>query len=481
MVINPRWPKASRGFFISMAMDSGAVRFNQFGALAFSIIIGAAIIFSYPGLAWHDQQRIYQTALVIFSVLGLFLIRGAHPHFLLSPIVFWVGFLLFAFALASTALSNDPFWAAVEFALVVGNIGIAIFVFLLIRRFGLAIENLLSDAIRWLLVIVVVRFYSMWAAALLQPELFFTPWNLLDGFSNMRFQGQFFTIVVPLLLVPSFSATLLFPDLKRSFNFFLMASLAAMVFVAGTRGTVAAWSVSVLVLLFLGNVPRRLGLKFFLVMVAGAALAQGILYSISIVNGWDMSFRFSSEQVLGLSARDQLWEAAWQQILLHPWFGVGPMHFAALGHPIAAHPHQSLLQIAGEWGVPVLVMVGVLFLIWLKRTSVGFSNQRDSEKNPLYFVFMLSIISSLVQSLVDGVLVMPYPQIWLAIVFGWCSAHYMPIRVERTIEVPMWVPKLIFTLAALMLSFVALRDFSLLMGAGDFCGKGVRYWCNGRI
>lgn len=462
-------------------MDPSAFRFAQIGVFAFSILLGAAILFSYPGLAWHDQQRIAQTLLVIFSVLGLFLIRGAHPHFLLSPEVFWAGLLLLAFALTSTALSSHPVWAVIEFSLFFGSYSIAMFVFFAIRKIGPAIEELFTVALRCLLVIVVVQFYSMWVAALLQPELFFTPWNLLDGFSNMRSQGQFFTIVVPLLMAPSLSAKVLFRGAHRLLDFCLMASLAAMVFVAGTRGTVAAWSVSVLMLLFLGSVPRRLGLKFLLVMVTGAALALGVLKSISVFNGWDMSFRFTSEQILGLSAREQLWEAAWQQILLHPWFGVGPMHFAALGHPVAAHPHQSLLQIAGEWGVPVLVMVGVLFLIWLKRTSMGFSHQPDSEKNQLYFVFMLSIISSLVQSQVDGVFVMPYPQIWLAIVIGWCSAHYLPIRAERTIEVPKWAPMLILTLAALMLSFVAWRDFSVLLGAGDFCGKGVRYWCDGRI
>ena len=56
------------------------------------------------------------------------------------------------------------------------------------------------------------------------------------------------------------------------------------------------------------------------------------------------------------SGRLFLWRRATELILQHPLLGVGPMHFAHHAHDLqlGAHPHDWLLQVASEWGLPAL-------------------------------------------------------------------------------------------------------------------------------
>lgn len=62
------------------------------------------------------------------------------------------------------------------------------------------------------------------------------------------------------------------------------------------------------------------------------------------------------------SSRTVLWWRAWELVAAHPFLGVGPLHFAhdsaALNLP--AHPHNWVMQIGAEWGLPALLVDGLL-------------------------------------------------------------------------------------------------------------------------
>lgn len=57
------------------------------------------------------------------------------------------------------------------------------------------------------------------------------------------------------------------------------------------------------------------------------------------------------------SSRWPLWVRAWEIVMAHPWLEAGPLHFAHFGRDlqIGAHPHNWVLQIACEWGIPALL------------------------------------------------------------------------------------------------------------------------------
>jgi O-antigen ligase len=445
-----------------------------------ALLAGLVILVSHPDLTWHDQQRLGLIALSALAFAGISLLRT--PSIVsINPV--WLSPTVGVLALGglSAALAQHPLWAAAEYALLVASIGISAFVFLLMRSFGDRADLILGGFLRLLLASMVFQFYVSFASALAHGDLYFVPVSLIYGFSNERFEGQFLTLVVPLLgaaLCMPLGGSLRYP---RGLDLFLMVSLAAMVFVVGTRGTVAAWlSVCILFWGFKGG-GRDSAKRMLVVLAAGFILAWLILHTVSWVTGQVVDYRFAGEQVFGLSLREILWKHAWATIVDHPWLGVGPMHFASLGDRVAAHPHQALLQIGSEWGLPVLFMILAVVAVWLIKV---FAELRSGDAKPgadLRWALLFAVLSSMLQSMVDGVLVMPYPQLWLAITVGWCSARCLPRFQGVGVKVPVWIPLLLWAGANVVLVSVAVMSYPDLVGAPEYCGGGPRFWCNGRI
>ncbi|UCV22126.1 O-antigen ligase family protein [Ferribacterium limneticum] len=449
--------------------------------VAFSALIaGLVILVAHPDLTWHDQQRLGQIAISVLSFAGVFLLR--YPRVVVvNPVWLWPAVSVLVIGALSAAFASHPWWAATEVALLVACIGISAFVFRLMREYGDRADLVLGSILRLLLAGMVFQFYVSFVSALAHAELFFSPWSLLYGFSNVRFEGQFLTIAVPLL-----GGTLCMPKdssvrYPRRLDFFLMLSLASMVFVAGTRGTIAAWLAVSIMFWGLKEGARNTAKRMFLVMALGFVLAWLVLQTVSWVTGQPADYRFAGEQVFGLSAREILWQHAWAKIVEFPWFGVGPMHFASLGNPVGSHPHQSLLQIASEWGLPVFFMIMATVAVWLFKVFAEVRSGDAKMGAGLRWVLLFAVLSSMVQSMVDGVLVMPYPQLWLAITVGWCSARCLPRVQGGEKRIPGWLPLVLWGVANLLLIAVAVKSYPDLVGAAEYCGGGPRFWCNGRI
>jgi len=465
-------------------MYSGSLEFRPRLALLTSglaaVMLGLMIWVPHADFTWHDQQRYGQIAISVLAFSGTLLFRPSGFIFA-NPVWLWPAMGVLVFGAFSASMALHPLWAASELALLIGSAGIGIFVFCLVREFEDRADLVLGAFLRLLLGGMVLQFYVSFIAAMSHADLYFTPWILLNGFSNMRFEGQFLTIVVPLL-----GARLFLPDgtsvrYPRGLDMFLMVSLAGMIFVAGTRGTIAAWLAVSALFWGLKGGGRDVAKRMLLAMAAGFVLAWLVLHTITWMTGQVTDYRFTGEQVFGLSSREILWNHAWVKIVEFPWLGIGPMHFASLNNPIAAHPHQALLQIASEWGLPVFFMVMTAVTVWFVKV---FSEARSSEAKAgadLRWALLFAVLSSLVQSMVDGVLVMPYPQLWLAITVGWCSARCLPRFQGECIRVPSWLPLLVWGGANVLLVAVAVMSYPGLVGAPEYCGGGPRFWCDGRI
>lgn len=448
---------------------------------AFSALLsGLLILVSHPDLTWHDQQRLGLIAISVLTLSGVAFFRSSSVV-QINPLWLWPTGGILILGAISAALASRPLWAATEFALLVAGMGIGTFIFCLMRKFGDRADLILGGLLRLLLASMVLQFYVSFISALAHADLFFAPRSLLYGFSNMRFEGQFLTIVVPLL-----GAALYLPPggsvrYPRELDIFLMVSLAAMVFVAGTRGTIAAW-MAVSVLFWLLSKGARTSANLMLaVMALGFALAALVLQTVAWVTGQPANLRLGGDEVFGLSQREILWQHAWTTIVDHPWLGVGPMHFASLGNDVGAHPHQALLQIGSEWGLPVLFMAMAVVAVWLFK---ALDQIRASVVRPdadLRWALLFAVLSSMVQSMVDGVLVMPYPQLWLAITVGWCSARCLPRFQGEGVKVPLWLPLSLWAAANVVLVTVAVMSYPDLVGAPEYCSGGPRFWCSGRI
>lgn len=139
------------------------------------------------------------------------------------------------------------------------------------------------------------------------------------------------------------------------------------------------------------------------------------LYDIP-VGSVDLAKRVSS----GSAGRFPMWAYALEGIIQHPFWGMGPMSFQATpGFP--GHPHNALIQIAYEWGVPALCVLLTGFftlavMTW-RKCNDGLL-WADVSRSFRVTVLLASLLAAGIDAMVSGVIVMPYSQMWLAVVIG---------------------------------------------------------------
>jgi hypothetical protein len=124
----------------------------------------------------------------------------------------------------------------------------------------------------------------------------------------------------------------------------------------------------------------------------------------------------------------------------HPWLGVGPMHFAHYsGHlHIAAHPHDWLLQVAAEWGIPALLalLVAVAFgirALWRAGAQIG---QDDAGNQAIFTALLVGAAAILVDGLVSGIFVMPQSQLAIALYLGCAIGWQRTVGPAKPVSAP---------------------------------------------
>lgn len=242
---------------------------------------------------------------------------------------------------------------------------------------------------------------------------------LFSGFSNPRFFGQFQVMLMPVmaLLVERCRQ-------QRRIAAFALLGLAlisqwCITFILGGRGLWLGLLVSHLALLLINRQLWRIS-----TLQAGAALLGFLLFLllfklIPLWLGLDPVLRDGLRT--SLSGREHIWQWAWEMALTNPWLGVGPMHYSATYNPIAAHPHQVVLQWMAEWGFAATFIALVLGAWGLTH---GIRVLRQASANEWDAGLWVAIVGALVLAQVDGVFVMPYTETWLALLTGLAMARW---------------------------------------------------------
>lgn len=362
--------------------------------------------------SWHNEQRAAQIALlcltaVVYVVAGLSTdvndagIRWSFPPLLL---------VFLAIGIVSALLAPFKFAALAEVGLA---ILLAVFTFFTAQTVAWAPLRAVRWA-RWFALLfgtayvlgVATRFL---AAVNLGRGIDLDVWIL--GYANPRFASAFHTLLIPFLAM-----TVLEPHERRLLRVgaaVILSLLWAINVGLGTRGIWFAYALAVPALIALAGWRKaaRLGGVVAVTAVAGSllyymlvTLAQAMADNGPVVPG-------SSLDLTTLTSRDVLWRLSWDAIASSPWLGLGPMQFAALGSRVGAHPHNWILQIAAEWGLPALLIV--LYAVFqLARAARHALNQADVA-GPF-----LAVAAALALGLVDGNLVMPVSQSAAALVLG---------------------------------------------------------------
>jgi len=248
--------------------------------------------------------------------------------------------------------------------------------------------------------------------ALSQPDIF-------GNFANIRFFNQFQSWTLSLMVIPLF----FFP--KRSLLITALFIVVAsgwwlLLFTSNCRGTLVGCIISFPLTLLLFGKQAKQWFKWQVITIGGG-LAAYLLFFVLIPKVMSVDVQtIIDRDIMRDNPRIELWSAAGKMIQAQPLLGAGPMHFAAEGNFIATHPHNSLLQIAAEWGIPVALAVIALFVwgifAWSKAiNSTPYSNEDKS----LCAALLASLLTAGVHSLFSGIIVMPLSQVMMVLVTGW--------------------------------------------------------------
>jgi O-antigen ligase len=231
------------------------------------------------------------------------------------------------------------------------------------------------------------------------------------------------------------------PDLRKhehALIWLLVSYLWAGILLSGGRGIVLSLLISTLLTAWWLRAFRYEWLRRSLIGFLGGLAFYGLInLSLFLISGSFLTDNNGISRLIentGSSGRIDIWLSALQQAISHPFFGLGGMHFSWFSETgfAVAHPHNIVLQLLVEWGIPftlILVTVaGLALLKWMKRLK---QQQCDTPNQWFYFAISNAFITGNLHSLVSGTWVMPISQLSLTVVTAFMLAHY---QTEKTIN-----------------------------------------------
>jgi O-antigen ligase len=384
---------------------------------------------SPPEWRAHDVTRLAAVAMGAAAALGLMLWRpapgpAASGH---GPLVA----LLIAVALLRGALAPDPEQALREVASLLGLGALAVFLGQWARPEDLArtvAAATAAYAVSMLSIVLVAAGASIGGMAHRMS------WIEYFGYSNIRFYNHVQTVVLPLTLGV---AALADAPRWRWIGRLGAACGCALLLHSGGRATGLALVIAAILLAAVGwrvggplrTFAWRWWREALLAALAGLLLLalvitlQGGWGNLAAGTQWDLARQDSNLE------RWKLARFALERAAEAPWFGIGPMHLSSLRGMSAAHPHNVWVQIAAEWGLPVLAVV--LFALglttrrlWRQVMQVGRAGdvQAQRERAAWGMLLLTTALAVAIDGMFSGNFVMPMSQLWIALLAAWMLA-----------------------------------------------------------
>ncbi|MDP2392217.1 MAG: O-antigen ligase family protein [Methylococcaceae bacterium] len=397
--------------------------------------------------------------------------------------------MLIVLASASTLQSPSPQHAQLEVYVFAGLVYVCQLTATLWSQYRLAILQWMIYAILLGAVIYMVGFYTGYLASFIEaipliwPEPFF-------GFSNIRAFNQYQAWTLALVCLPLLGFNIEKPSTRR-WIFAVLASWWVLLFASASRGLLLAWLVAMLVTAWCYRQIAWPLLRLQLASFITGLSFYGLLFHLlpSFLMGGILTGTVLRDQT---DDRISLWKQAGAMIHTHPWFGVGPMHYAWYPNAIAAHPHNSILQLAAEWGLPatliMLSLAGYGIFCWLKQfNSVSLQAGNNERNEHLAVVLFFTLVANACYSLVDGVIVMPLSQLMMAVVLGLMLGLYNDNQLTKKTKHFNFIRRLFAAIVLIGLVWSVLPELlPRLLGNEQMIPKGYqtvgpRFWQEGGI
>ena len=379
-------------------------------------------------LTWHDGQRIAQLIL-----LGVFVAGFALPGVARAVVATWMMIpkwsrrvLFAAFSLGIYSSLQAPLWrwALLEWAMLLLWLLVVLGVAAGMRMGGQPLQRLLvvvlyATAFAYAVKAVVIYLSMLTIGA--SYGMGFNIRELFTGFSNIRFFGHLQTMLLPFLLLPALWWVV---SLRQRMLLSIVPVLWWMLVVAsGTRGTWIALIAGVLAVLACGGPAGRRWIKWQIAAFCCGLVCYAVfVLLVPYLLEQPTFFLHRTQDIISLSLRGIIWSDAIGFIREHPLFGIGPMHFAYYANAVAAHPHNMILQLMAEWGIPAALLFTAVFaaggLAFAGHVSHAI-NQGDDHERLVPIAMLAALTGAAAQAMVDGVLVMPVSQTVLALLCGW--------------------------------------------------------------
>uniref|UniRef100_UPI001F5F0874 O-antigen ligase family protein n=3 Tax=Candidatus Ichthyocystis TaxID=2929841 RepID=UPI001F5F0874 len=157
------------------------------------------------------------------------------------------------------------------------------------------------------------------------------------------------------------------------------------------------------------------------------------LYHHKYITNYETFWRIGQKE-----ERLELWAICLKIMKQHPWLGVGPMGLSKREYGINGHPHNIVLQIATELGIPAAVLI-----IWMVFLAIS-AELRKSTAEPVLSIRHIStvaaLLAALMYSMVSGVTIYPVGQTWFFMISGWAYANHeqlsRSIYSSRAVKIP---------------------------------------------
>ncbi len=394
----------------------------------------------------YDWRRILELTILSVTAIWLLLDLSLRQQWLECyqqiPRLARIGILIFfGLGLISSVLAPLPQFALMQ----VGMYGLLWMTTLTIA----ALRVIYGQAFdRWILAVLMVMcgcygFYllltdiQLWffAAGQGMGSVEFQYALLAPSFMNIRFFANVISFSLPLIVLPS----LLYRHHPRLLRWVYFAVSAIWWYALILNHCQTLWLEWVVIPIFTFIWFRAEGFVWLKQQVKAAVGGLVLYVLLTAIIPWLLNIAVTTAVLAGSSdGRLPLWWYTLKMIVHHPLLGVGPLHFAYYVNeklPLA-HPHNSILLIAAEWGIPAMLMLLSLVLWglvgWVKRYPLlkGVGVERVK-----YIALSAAFLGGAIDSLLSGVIVMPLSQAMLVLVVGWMFGFYQSEKKHDTIVV----------------------------------------------
>lgn len=408
-------------------MTPEATRVPFFYPLVAAALAASPLVF-FPlvaGASRYDNQRLLELLCVVLAGLVVVgrAVTGRLPLVVLHrhTAVLLGGFFLLG--LLSAAFAYSLRHALLEWANLLLLLGIAWLIAGEIQRGGAAALDRLLRFCGWgcaVYLLVEIGVYAAVMRAGAQPAT----GSFVFGFDNYRFFNHIQTVSLPLL---GLLAARTLDGAHRRFWWAVTALWWTLLFLSAGRGTALGLAAGLAgAACFSVSAGRRwcfsmalsalIGLVAYLVFFAAIPVWRGLQPIGLFFAVVERSFESPA------SGRLLLWSRALDMVLAHPWLGAGPLHFAHAARDLraGADPHNWVLQIASEWGVPALVLL-VAVLGRAIRTLVAALRPLPGDATlpqPTTTALLVAGIAVVVDGSVSSLITVPTSQLWMAVYLG---------------------------------------------------------------